>query len=143
MTRHQFSMPFDRTIKIFSLAKFTSFAFAWTLFFIAAMSAGHAQEDTQTEPDAFAQDIQVLRLWQPSVPPLAAKSYVLYDFTSNQILSNQDSDKRFEPASLTKLMTAYLTFSALRLNQISLGQSTLPPPEALQSEETESRMFLD
>ena len=130
-------MPLDRTIK------FTPFAVALFLLFAYAQPDIYAREDMQAEQDAQAQDVQVLRLWQPSVPPLAAKSYVLYDFTSNQILSNQDSDKRFEPASLTKLMTAYVTFSALRLNQISLGQSTLPPPEALHSEESESRMFLD
>ena len=80
---------------------------------------------------------------QPSAPVLAAKSYVLYDYTSNQILVSQDSDKHIAPASLTKLMTAYLTFSALKLNQISLGQSTLPTAEALRSQEVESRMFLD
>ena len=79
----------------------------------------------------------------PDAPLLAAKAYLLYDYTSNQILVSQDSDKHIAPASLTKLMTAYLTFSALKLNQISLGQSTLPTAEALRSQEVESRMFLD
>ena len=87
--------------------------------------------------------LQAQQISQSSVPVLTAKSYVLYDFTSNQVLANQDGDKRIEPASLTKLMTAYLTFSALKLNQISLGQSTLPTAEALRSQEVESRMFLD
>ena len=87
--------------------------------------------------------VQGQQVSQPSAPVLAAKSYVLYDVTSNQILANQDADKRIEPASLTKLMTAYLTFAALKLNQISLGQSTVPTAEALRSEEVESRMFLD
>ena len=87
--------------------------------------------------------VQAQPVSQPAAPVLAAKSYVLYDYTSNQILASQDSDKRIEPASLTKLMTAYLTFSALKLNQISLGQSTLPTAEALRSQEVESRMFLD
>src|SRR5450631_706745 len=42
-----------------------------------------------------------------AAPQLAAKSYLLYDYTSNQILVNQNGDARMEPASLTKLMTAY------------------------------------
>lgn len=89
------------------------------------------------------QNVQAQQITQPAAPALAAKSYVLYDVTSNQILASQDGDKRIEPASLTKMMTAYVTFSALKLNQLSLGQSTFPPAEALHSQEVESRMFLD
>ena len=47
-------------------------------------------------------------------PAIAAKSYLLLDFHSRQILATQQADERFEPASLTKLMTAYLAFSALK-----------------------------
>ena len=47
-------------------------------------------------------------------PPLAARAYVLLDVQSNQVLAALASDERFEPASLTKLMTAYLVFAALR-----------------------------
>ncbi len=79
----------------------------------------------------------------PSAPALVAKSYLLYDFTSNQILLSHNARERVEPASLTKLMTAYLTFSALRLKQLTLGQSTLPTAEILLSQEVESRMFLE
>lgn len=77
------------------------------------------------------------------VPVLAAKSYLLYDFTSNQILVNQNGNQRSEPASLTKLMTAYLTFSSLRQKKFSLDHAISPPEEALRALDAESRMFLD
>ena len=58
----------------------------------------------------------------PPLTPLAAKSWVLLDFQSGQILNVQDGDKRIEPASLTKLMTAYLTFKALKDERLTLDQ---------------------
>ena len=78
----------------------------------------------------------------PPAPVLAAKSYLLYDYTSNQLLVNQSGSERIEPASLTKLMTAYLTFTALRQNKLSLTQTVIPPEEALNTQAEESRMFL-
>jgi D-alanyl-D-alanine carboxypeptidase (penicillin-binding protein 5/6) len=47
-------------------------------------------------------------------PTIAAKSWLLLDVTSNQVIAAQDPDLRIEPASLTKIMTAYLVFGALR-----------------------------
>ena len=79
---------------------------------------------------------------QPA-PVLAAKSYLLYDVTSNQILVDQNGNERSEPASITKLMTAYLTFSSLKQNKLSLNQTVTPSTEALRAQGVESRMFLD
>jgi len=79
----------------------------------------------------------------PPAPVLAAKSYLLYDFTSNQILVDQNGNERTEPASITKLMTAYLTFNSLRLNKLSLNQTVVPSEAALRAQGVESRMFLD
>ena len=79
----------------------------------------------------------------PAAPVLAAKSWLLYDFTSNQVLASKNSGEHVEPASLTKLMTAYLTFSAIKQNKLSLTQTLLPPAEALLTQSEESRMFLD
>ncbi|MEY4730637.1 MAG: hypothetical protein RL020_1795 [Pseudomonadota bacterium] len=56
------------------------------------------------------------------VAAIAARSWVLYDFQSNQILAAQNADTRIEPASLTKLMTAYLTFSALKNKKLDIKQ---------------------
>ncbi|MEW6562415.1 MAG: D-alanyl-D-alanine carboxypeptidase family protein [Pseudomonadota bacterium] len=79
----------------------------------------------------------------PSPPVLAAKAYVLYDFTSNQMLVNQGGAERNEPASLTKMMTAYLTFSALKQKKLELTQAVKPSPAATAPQGEESRMFLD
>ncbi len=79
----------------------------------------------------------------PPVPSLAARSYFLYDFTSSQILVNANGNGRVEPASLTKLMTAYLTFTALQQNKLTLEQAVTPSAEALLIQGEESRMFLD
>ncbi len=47
-------------------------------------------------------------------PTVAARSWLLLDATSGQVLASQEPDARIEPASLTKIMTAYLVFQAVR-----------------------------
>lgn len=64
----------------------------------------------------------------PRPPEVAAKSYLLMDVTANQTLAVKDIDMPVEPASLTKLMTAYLVFDALRSKKIDLHQ-TFPVSE--------------
>ncbi|MDE1178897.1 D-alanyl-D-alanine carboxypeptidase family protein [Paraburkholderia sp.] len=79
------------------------------------------------------------------VPPPAvnARSWVLVDATSNQVLASGNPDERVEPASLTKLMTAYLVFEALQTKKISMDQ-TVTPSEAVRRVKTdESRMFIE
>ena len=61
-------------------------------------------------------------------PELAVKAYLLKDFNSNLVLAEQQSQNRVEPVSLTKLMTAYLSFKALKAGQLKLDQ-TLPISE--------------
>ena len=61
-------------------------------------------------------------------PTLAAKSWLLVEVGSGQMLTSEKPDDRLEPASLTKLMTAYLTFSAIHKKTIALEQS-LPVSE--------------
>lgn len=78
----------------------------------------------------------------PAAPQLAAKSYLLYDYNSRQILVNQNGDARMEPASLTKLMTAYLAFDALRHGTVSLKQRLNVPVAAVRNSGDESRMLL-
>lgn len=64
----------------------------------------------------------------PQPPDLTAPSYLLMDVNSGQILAGKDIDNPVEPASLTKLMTAYVVFDALRTKKITLTQ-TLPISE--------------
>ena len=58
----------------------------------------------------------------PQPPEIAAGSYLLIDLTSNQVLAERDADTPFDPASLTKLMTAYVVFTALNEKKLSLEQ---------------------
>jgi D-alanyl-D-alanine carboxypeptidase (penicillin-binding protein 5/6) len=81
-------------------------------------------------------------LLPPEAPVLEAKAYLLYDVPSNQILLEQNSTKRMEPASLTKLMTAYLTFSAIKKGNLKLEQSLTVSPDATRNVAGESRMLL-
>jgi len=75
------------------------------------------------------------------VPPIAAKSYLLVDLYSGQPLAALNPQERVEPASLTKLMTAYLTFSALRQKRIRLDQPVTVSERAWRA--TGSRMFVE
>lgn len=58
----------------------------------------------------------------PQPPEIAARSYLVLDVTSNQLLASRDIDVPVEPASLTKLMTQYLVFDALRAKKLDLQQ---------------------
>ena len=77
----------------------------------------------------------------PQPPEIAARSYLVFDVTSNQMLAEKDVDSPVEQASLTKLMTAYLVFDALRSKKIDLKQ-TLPVSERAWKMPG-SRMFID
>jgi D-alanyl-D-alanine carboxypeptidase (penicillin-binding protein 5/6) len=77
----------------------------------------------------------------PQPPEIAARSYLLLDVTANQILAAKDIDAPLEPASLTKLMSAYLVFDALRSKKLDLRQ-TLPVSERAWKMPG-SRMFID
>ena len=58
----------------------------------------------------------------PQAPEIAARSYVLLDMTTNKVLAEREADVPNDPASLTKLMTAYLTFQALKEKRLTLDQ---------------------
>ena len=77
----------------------------------------------------------------PQAPEIAARSYLLLDVTANQILAQKDIDMPVEPASLTKLMTAYLVFDALRSKKIDLKQTFQVSERAWKMQG--SRMFID
>jgi len=77
----------------------------------------------------------------PQAPEVAARAYLLLDVSANQILAAKDIDMPVEPASLTKLMTAYIVFDALRAKKIDLKQ-TFPVSERAWKTPG-SRMFID
>ena len=84
------------------------------------------------------------RAQAPQPPEIAAKSYVLLDLTTNQTLAEREADAPADPASLTKLMTAYVAFVALRDKKFTLEQ-TLPVSKRAWAERKGggSLMFID
>ena len=108
-------------------AFFPAFILTAITIFATFVSTSHAQAPS------IAADI--------AAPPIAARAYVLFDAGSGQILAQQAASDRFEPASLTKLLTAYLAFQALRDQKLTLTQ-TLPVSERAWRAEG-SRMFID
>lgn len=76
----------------------------------------------------------------PMPPALAAKAWLLVESASGQHLAAQGVDERAEPASLTKLMTAYLAFDALKQGTIKLNQNVLVSEKAWRT--PGSRMFI-
>ena len=82
----------------------------------------------------------VLAQQLPTPPALAAKSWLLIESGSGQELAAQAADERLEPASLTKLMTAYLTFAALKQGTIKIDQLITVSEKAWKTQG--SRMFI-
>lgn len=81
--------------------------------------------------------------WSAAAPPpnLAVNAYILRDMNSGAIIASNNKDKKLEPASLTKMMTAYLTFSALKQAQIKPDQKVSVSTKAWKAEG--SRMFIE
>ena len=74
-------------------------------------------------------------------PPIDAPVYLLTDVTSGQVILADNADARRDPASLTKLMTAYLVFAALREGKLTLAQEVPVSQAAWRAEG--SRMFIE
>src|SRR5262245_17346419 len=77
----------------------------------------------------------------PQPPSVIGRSWLVGDLTSGHILGAHRPDERVEPASLTKLMTAYVVFGALREKKISLGQQVPVSVRAWRA--PGSRMFIE
>jgi len=84
---------------------------------------------------AFAQNL-------PS-PTIAAKSWLLLDATSGQVIASENPDMRIEPASLVKIMTAYLAFSAISEKRLNLDQMVNVSVRAWKVDKDSSKMFID
>ena len=88
--------------------------------------------------------VNAARAQVPQAPEVAAKSFLLLDMSSNQVLAERDADASADPASLTKLMTAYVVFTALKDKKLTLEQ-TLPVSKRAWEERKGggSLMFID
>jgi len=70
----------------------------------------------------------------PNPPAVQAKGYVLMDFATGQALAGSNADQRLEPASLTKLMTTYVVFDALRSGRLKMDEQILISEHAWRAE---------
>jgi D-alanyl-D-alanine carboxypeptidase (penicillin-binding protein 5/6) len=77
----------------------------------------------------------------PQPPSVIGKSWLLGDLSSGQIITAQRTDERFEPASLTKLMTAYVVFMALRDKKLAPDQQVNVSTRAWKA--AGARMFIE
>lgn len=89
-------------------------------FSIAQQNSTDSQK-TQTQKQSAATNSDFV-FPKPVPPTIDAKSWLLIDMNSGQVLSENAADERLEPASLTKLMTAYLTFDAIKQGTLQLNQ---------------------
>lgn len=76
----------------------------------------------------------------PTTPSIAAKAWLLYDLQSQQVIVERNAGERVEPASLTKLMTAYVVFDAVKQKRVTLAEELFVSDKAWRM--TGSRMFL-
>jgi D-alanyl-D-alanine carboxypeptidase (penicillin-binding protein 5/6) len=77
----------------------------------------------------------------PKAPSIGAKAFILQDFDSGRIIAEQDADKPVEPASITKLMTAYAIFKEMRAGKITLSDMVTISEKAWRT--PGSRMFVE
>jgi D-alanyl-D-alanine carboxypeptidase (penicillin-binding protein 5/6) len=92
-------------------------------------------------PDSALQSPQSSARPVPAAPTLGANSYIMVDFNSGRVLVENNADLRVEPASITKLMTAYVVFAELQQGNITLEE--LVPISEKAWRTGGSRMFID
>lgn len=77
----------------------------------------------------------------PAPPTVAATGYLLIDMDSDTVLAQKDAEQRLEPASLTKIMTAYVVFRELHDGSVKLSDEVLVSEKAWKT--PGSRMFIE
>jgi len=77
----------------------------------------------------------------PSPPELAAKSFLLVDLNSSRVLAEKNIDKKVEPASITKLMTAYVVYKEIESGRLSLEEEVVISKKAWKMKG--SKMFVE
>lgn len=78
----------------------------------------------------------------PTPPQFDAKSFALMDYASGAFLATDKADERFPPASMTKIMTAYIVFEELQKGRIHLDDQVLVSRNAWMPQSTVSKMFI-
>lgn len=93
------------------------------------------------QPDAIKASTAPVPHVVPHPPKVAAKSYILMDYDSGAILASKAPDKKVEPASLTKMMTAYIVYNELKQGNIHLDDQVTISKKAWQM--PGSKMFIE
>jgi D-alanyl-D-alanine carboxypeptidase (penicillin-binding protein 5/6) len=100
----------------------------------APRAAAPAAETTAPAPVMGANGV-------PTAPQVDARAYILVDYRTDKVLAAKDAEARMEPASLTKLMTAYIVFQELAAGKLKLDESVVVSEHAWRSEG--SRTFIE
>jgi len=77
----------------------------------------------------------------PSPPKLSAKSFLLIDFNSGRVLAEKNIDKKIEPASITKMMTAYVIYKEIEAGRLSMDEEVIISKKAWRMKG--SKMFIE
>ena len=104
------------------------------LLLMLACAAGAANAQTPSGTESRGGPI-------PAAPELGARSYILMDYHSRQVLAEHGSDQRVEPASITKIMSSYVVFKELAQGDITLEQTVAVSERAWRT--GGSRMFIE
>ena len=108
---------------------------------LTLLAAGLLSAQTAVMPATPAVTAQGAAAAPIAAPVIGAAAYLVVEATSGQVLAESNTRQRRDPASLTKLMTAYLVFDALYQKQLSLNQRLRVPERAWKAEG--SRMFIE
>ena len=115
-----------------------------SVFVLSAWIASNpviAAKKTPEAPKPAVGNASVFSTTSIGLPQIAATAYLVKDLQSNQIIAEKNLNQQIEPASLTKLMTAYLTFKALEEGKLKPDQMLTASDKAWKAEG--SRMFLE
>ncbi len=102
---------------------------------LTALATAHCFAQTPAAP------APVTSMAIPTAPQVDARAYILVDYRTDKILASKDAVARMEPASLTKLMTAYIVFQELAAGKLKLDQQVTVSEHAWRSEG--SRTFIE
>jgi D-alanyl-D-alanine carboxypeptidase (penicillin-binding protein 5/6) len=105
-----------------------SFSFA-LLATVSLLTAAHAAAPSPKPPDTTSVAAPI-----PKPPEVAARAYILVDHFSGRVIAENHADDRMEPASLTKLMTSYVIFKALKEGRLKLNDQVTISEHAWRSE---------
>lgn len=102
--------------------------------FLTAVSTVHCLAETPKPTPAASIAI-------PTAPQVEARTYIVVDYRTDKVLAAKDATARVEPASLTKLMTAYIVFQELAAGKLKLDEQVTVSEHAWRSEG--SRTFIE